>query len=89
LLTVSGPELFIIEVADSSLRHDRTRKAALYALHEVREYWIIDLNGRRIVVHRRPEGGQYQDVSSVASGETAVPEPPGPSVLRLRIDELD
>jgi len=89
LLTVPGPELFLIEVADSSLRHDRTRKAAIYARHGVREYWILDLNGRRIVVHRRPDQGQYQDVSSVGSGEAAVPEAPGPSAFRLLIEELD
>jgi Uma2 family endonuclease len=89
LLTVSGPELFIIEVADSSLRHDRTRKAALYAIHGVREYWIVDLNGRRIVVHHRPEEGQYREVTSLESGKAAVPEPPGPSAFRLRIEELD
>jgi len=88
-LTVPGPELFLIEVADSSLWHDLTRKAAIYAHHGVREYWIVDLNGRRIVVHRCPDQGQYREVSFLESGDAAVPEPPGPSAFELRIKELD
>src|SRR4051812_23568800 len=36
-LSVPGPDLFLIEVADSSLLQDRTAKARLYARHDVRE----------------------------------------------------
>lgn len=88
-LTVPGPELLIIETADSSLWRDRTRKADVYARHDVREYWIVDLNGRRIVVHRRPEQGQYRDVHSLGADEAATPEHPGPSSFQLRIEELE
>jgi Uma2 family endonuclease len=87
-LAVPGPELFLIEVADSSLLHDRTMKARLYARHAVREYWIVDLNGRRILVHRRPEPGLYREVAPFTGDEPAVLSPPGPS-FELRIAELD
>lgn len=45
--------LLVVEVSDTSLRLDR-RKAGLYASAGVGEYWIIDLNGRRVEVYRQP-----------------------------------
>jgi Uma2 family endonuclease len=33
----------------------------------LREYWVVDLNGRRLIVHRDPAGGRYQSI--VAYGE--------------------
>jgi len=87
-LAVPGPDLFLIEVADSSLLHDRTMKARLYSRHAVREYWIVDLNGRRIVAHRRPEQGLYQDIAPFKDDQPAVSAPPGPS-FQLRIADLD
>jgi Uma2 family endonuclease len=34
--------LLVVEIADSSLRYDVGRKAALYASFGIRELWIID-----------------------------------------------
>ena len=88
-LTIPGPDLFVVEAADSSLARARTVKAALYASHAVREYWIVNLNERCILVHRRPEQGGYQDVHVVEADEAAAPEPPGPSSFQLRFRDLD
>lgn len=87
-LIVPGPDLFIIEVADSSLLHDRTQKSRLYARHDVREYWIVDLNGRRILVHRRPEDGEYQDVRSIEAEEVVSPDASGMASFQLRLSDL-
>ncbi len=38
----------IIEVADTTLRSDMTRKSALYAQHGIPEYWVVDVNGEEI-----------------------------------------
>lgn len=51
----------IIEVADSSLRYDRGRKASRYAASGVADYWVINLLARRIEVYRRPEPDESQD----------------------------
>ena len=45
--------VLVIEVADSSLAYDR-EKALEYAAAQVPEYWIIDVNRRRIEVYRNP-----------------------------------
>jgi Uma2 family endonuclease len=50
---VRGPDvLLVIELSDSSLGYDMTRKADLYRRAGVREYWVIDLKTRRLHVHR-------------------------------------
>jgi Uma2 family endonuclease len=50
---VRGPDvLLVIEVSHSSLRVDLDVKAPLYAAHGVREYWVVDIEGRRTHVHR-------------------------------------
>lgn len=56
--------LLLIEVADSSVQYDRTRKLPLYARHGVPEVWLIDLNTRIAEVHRQPAGDLYQAVTT-------------------------
>ena len=68
----------VAEVSGSSLVFDLTTKARLYAQSGIVEYWVLDLAGRRLIVHREPVDGRYQSV--VAFGEEeqlatlAVPE---------------
>lgn len=56
--------LLLIEVADTSLHYDRTRKLPLYARHGIPEVWLIDLNARIAEVHRQPVGDYYQTVTT-------------------------
>jgi Uma2 family endonuclease len=51
-----------VEVSWSSLRRDLNRKAALYAEAGVAEYWVFDVKGRRVVVHRKPGDESYGEV---------------------------
>jgi Uma2 family endonuclease len=51
--------LLVVEVADSSLSHDRDRKLPLYARFGIPEVWLIDVAGRHLEVHRDPDGGRY------------------------------
>jgi Uma2 family endonuclease len=46
----------VIEVSVSSLRRDLGQKPLLYSRAGVAEYWVVDLDGRRIVVHGVPPG---------------------------------
>jgi Uma2 family endonuclease len=48
--------VLIIEVAEASIRHDR-RKAKLYSISNVADYWIINLNDRTLEVYRDPIPG--------------------------------
>jgi Uma2 family endonuclease len=46
--------LFVVEIADSTLDHDLTTKAELYASAGILDYWVVDVAGRRLFVHRDP-----------------------------------
>ena len=73
----------IVEVAVSSLQRDVGIKSDLYARAGVEEYWVLDLDGRRLVVQRepRPDGyglhrAELDDTAEVAT--SALPLPPLP-----------
>lgn len=50
----------VIEVADSTLNADRTRKLKIYAQAQIPEYWIVDVNQRQLLVFRDPHRETYQ-----------------------------
>jgi len=50
----AGDVLLAIEVADTSLRFDVETKARVYALHGVREYWVVEAGRRRLHTYRAP-----------------------------------
>src|SRR4051794_30907200 len=49
----------VVEVADSSLDFDTNQKRLIYARAVLREYWVVDVNGRRLLVYRDPQAGDY------------------------------
>ena len=53
--------LLIVEVADSSLEFDRTRKLAMYARNGIEDYWILNLEAQALEVYRMPHGSDYGD----------------------------
>jgi len=64
----------IVEVSPSPLPVDLTTKATLYARAGIAEYWVLDVENRRLLVHRNPNSGDgkygtivdYEDHESVA-----------------------
>jgi Uma2 family endonuclease len=46
----------VVEVADSSLRIDRTTKARIYAAAGIANYWIVNLSERQLEVLSDPTG---------------------------------
>lgn len=65
--------LLIIEVAETTLRYDRQIKAPLYARHGIAEYWIVDLEGRRLLRHRDPHEVTYALVDEPSLSERIAP----------------
>ncbi|MFO0852088.1 MAG: Uma2 family endonuclease [Gemmataceae bacterium] len=47
--------VLIVEVSNTTLAFDRGRKASLYASAGVPDYWVIDVNDRRLEVCRDPQ----------------------------------
>lgn len=46
--------VLVVEVAATRLQFDRKRKASIYARAGVADYWILNLAGRVLEVHREP-----------------------------------
>lgn len=57
----------VVEVADTSLTHDRTVKARIYARARLPEYWIVNVKDYVVEVYRDPSGPR--DESSYAAPE--------------------
>ena len=65
--------LLAVEVADDSLRRDRTVKRRIYARCGIQEYWIVALPDAALEVYRDPSGDDYRDVTVLRSGKTVAP----------------
>ena len=61
--------LVVIEVSDTTLRFDRRIKVPLYAAAGVREVWITEFKGQRVICFGELRDGEYQLVTQVRRGE--------------------
>jgi Uma2 family endonuclease len=66
--------LLLIEISDSTLAYDQGIKRALYARHGVGEYWIVDVEGKRIQIHREPTVEGYTRVNEFRTTDTVSPQ---------------
>ena len=75
-----------MEISDTTLAFDLGTKARLYARAGIPEYWVVDVTGQRIVVHRDPRAGIYENVTSCRTGQTIEPlSAPGSN---LKVDDV-
>lgn len=65
--------LLLVEVADTTLGFDLHIKSRLYARHGVQEYWVMDVNGRRLHRHRMPAAAGYDEVVILTEEQTIAP----------------
>ena len=65
--------LLLIEIADSSLAHDRDTKARIYAQAGIPEYWIVNLVDSTLMVFRQPANGLYRSEQVLDSGDFVQP----------------
>ena len=54
------PDL-VVETADTTLAIDLDQKKRLYAALQIPEYWVVDINGERVLAFRLQENGIYQE----------------------------
>ena len=63
--------LLLIEVADTSVAYDTGTKAQIYAEAGVRDYWVVDIPGRKLHVFRDPSEHGFK-THEVYSGDARV-----------------
>lgn len=70
---ISQEVYLLVEVADSTLSYDRTRKTKVYAEASIPEYWVINVKQRQVLVFRDPQGDRYQVEQVFGLGDAIAP----------------
>jgi len=79
--------LLVVEIAVTSLRRDKTRKAPLYARQGVRELWVVDANKRKAWVYTGPTADGWSSTVEVGPQDPlTTPAIPG---LTIKLGELE
>ena len=68
LVSASSVRL-VVEVSSSSLNFDLGIKARMYARTGVPEYWVVDVNGQKIIQMTAPVNDMYSVTSETAFGD--------------------
>jgi len=82
----------LIEIAVSSLREDLTTALEMYARAAIPVYWVVDVAGRRILVHGEPrvvEGrGEYARAEIFRAGDSLPLTLDGREIALIPFEEL-
>jgi Uma2 family endonuclease len=81
----------IIEVADSSLRYDRTTKQAIYARDRIPVYWIVNVRAKAVEVYTVPLAGRepsYEEQAVYTVGRSVPVLLHGKKVAEVDVDKL-
>ena len=73
----------VVEVADSSLDFDTNDKRPLYAKAGIRDYWVVDINGRRLLIYRDPRAGDYTTQQALGALDSVSPLAVQTAVVRV------
>lgn len=73
----------LVEVSVSTREYDLGPKAARYAAAGIPEYWVLDIEQNRIVVHRDPAPAGYQAIAAYSASEALSPLAAPGAVIRL------
>jgi Uma2 family endonuclease len=76
----------VIEVADSSLAYDTRVKSRLYAEAGIPEFWLFDVQGGRVLVHRAPSAAGYAAVEEIGPGGLLIV--PGFADVQVAVDAV-
>ncbi|MGB3691534.1 MAG: Uma2 family endonuclease [Spirulinaceae cyanobacterium] len=67
-------EVFLlVEISDTTLKRDREYKGLAYARSGIRDYWILDINERKLLVLRQPTLEGYQEELCLTAAESISP----------------
>jgi len=72
-LPTASEVLLVVEISDNTLAFDLVNKAPAYSKTGIVEYWIVDVNGERIIVHRDPTENDYSSVIAYNGDEEVSP----------------
>ena len=65
--------ILLVEVAETSLSTHCGEKATLYAKSGISDYWVVDIEGRKLIVHREPGSKGYGDKRELTGDDSVCP----------------
>ena len=65
--------LLIVEIAVTSLVKDTTVKADFYSQEGIADYWVVDVEHRKVTVFRKPSADGYQSKQMLGETDTIAP----------------
>lgn len=65
--------LLVMEVADTSLAYDRDVKGKRYSEAQIPEFWLWDINGGALLIHRDPHPDGYHQIITIRGDQPASP----------------
>ncbi|HEY9808773.1 MAG TPA: Uma2 family endonuclease [Halomicronema sp.] len=63
----------LIEIADTTLKTDTGIKAKEYAKSGIKDYWVLDLKNRQLLVFRQPTETDYQNKQTLPENSSISP----------------
>lgn len=63
----------LIEIADTTLKTDTDIKAKEYAKTGIKDYWVLDLKNRQLLVFRQPTEAGYQNQQTLPENASISP----------------
>jgi Uma2 family endonuclease len=64
----------LIEVSDTTVKHDREKKIPLYARNGIFESWLVDLNEFQVEVYLNPTANGYLNKCVFDTGKILIPK---------------
>lgn len=61
---------WLIEYSNSSLEKDLNVKTKIYAEAGIKEYWVVNLQKRQLIIFRYPQETEYASKSTLSEGVT-------------------
>ena len=59
---------WLVEIADSTFDTDISEKKQIYARAGIREYWVVNVQGKQLRVFRHPQRGDYLSEEAYSQG---------------------
>ena len=76
---------WLVEVSKQTLAKDLDLKARIYARNDIAEYWVIDLQHNKLIVHTQPQADEYTQVVEYKAGTVT---PLAFPALKISLDKI-
>ena len=59
---------WLVEISNRTLNRDLENKSVTYARNGISEYWVVDLQNNKLIVHTNPKNDSYTQVLEYKTG---------------------